>query len=145
MKLIRLPLLLCLAVFLALSCASAPDTNPPIEVAARVAGPLFFGSGISSPANIDVQITNKSAEVITVRTIRLSSPGMLEYGIRSAEKIVQQDLAAGETRVFNVPATAIASTTTQPTEPLTIRADLYLVSNGKPYHQFINIRGVQYN
>lgn len=118
----RVSLLFLVALIVA--CGSASSGRPAgiaaPEVRAGIAGTIFFGSGSTAPANIDVEVTNVANVPITLRRVEVDSPGMGTYGIQRASRIVRETIAPGETKRVTVFATAV-TTVRNPSEPLTIR------------------------
>jgi hypothetical protein len=111
-------------VVLIAACGSASSGRPTgiaaPEIRAGIAGTIFFGSGSTAPANIDVEVTNVANVPITLRRVEVDSPGMGTYGIQRASRIVRETIAPGETKRVTVFATAV-TTVRNPSEPLTIR------------------------
>lgn len=140
MRLNRLFSIGCIVV--AAACASSATRPPNVnqaDVDIRPAGSLFFGSGTTAPLNLDVTVTNRASVPIKVRSIRISSPGMVQYAIRPTEKIVSTTLAPGQSRTFAVNTTAVAgSSRLSPTEPLSLRADIDFEADGRSYREIFN-------
>jgi len=106
-----------------LACASGstrPANISAPQLRAGLAGTVFFGSGTSAPANIDVEVTNTSAVPIVVRRVEVDSPGMGTYGLIRTVRDLRENIAPGETKRVTVFATAV-TTVRNPSEPLTIR------------------------
>lgn len=116
--------LLFLVGLLASACGSASATRPANiaqpSIEAQLAGTVFFGSGTTAPANIDVAVTNTAGVPITLRRVEVDSPGMGSYGLIRTSREVRESIAPGETKLVTVFATAV-TTVRNPTEPLTIR------------------------
>lgn len=116
--------LVALFPLLSLACASGGNGRPANiaapEVNADLSGMVFFGSGNTAPANIDVEVTNVANVPITLRRVEVDSPGMGTYALRRSSRMVRETIAPGETRRVTVFATAV-TTVRNPTEPLTIR------------------------
>ena len=125
--------LLFLVVLFAMSCASAGNTRPATiaapEIRADVAGTIFFGSGNSAPANIDVAVTNRATVPIVLRRLEVDSPGMSTYGLLRTARQIRETIAPGETKSVTVFATAV-TTVRSPSEPLTVRV-IAEFENGK--------------
>ena len=113
-----------LTVLFALACGSTASSRPAgitaPEVRSDLAGTIFFGSGNTAPANIDVTVTNTASVPIVLLRVEVDSPGMSTYGIRRTVRQVRENLAPGETKRVTVFATAITEVR-NPSEPLTIR------------------------
>lgn len=112
------------ATFFAVACGSASSSRPAAitapEVRADLVGTVFFGSGNTAPANIDVTVTNTASVPITLLRVEVDSPGMGTYRIQRTARQVRENLGPGETKRVTVFATAI-TTVSNPSEPLTLR------------------------
>jgi hypothetical protein len=110
--------------------AVACGTSTPISTSGGRAGvgvvllaPVFFGSGTTAPANVEVLVENRAGLPITVRSIRVESSGMMSWGIYPSQRTFSETIAAGEAKAFPMFATAAArSSRMTPNEPLTVRA-----------------------
>ena len=92
-------------------------------VGVDLVSPVFFGSGTTAPANLDVIVENRSASPIVVRTVRVDSSGMAQWGIYPVQRTFRVTLNPGEAKVFPIFATAVASRARYtPNEPLSVRA-----------------------
>lgn len=136
-----------LSVLIAAACASGGRSGPSgvtqADVDVRTAGSLFFGSGTSAPLNLDVTVTNRASVPMTVRSIRISSPGMMQFTVRPAQKMFATILEPGETKTFPLSTTAIASRSRlSPTEPLNLRADIDFETNGRRFKEIFNFPSV---
>jgi hypothetical protein len=134
--------LLFLVVLFAVSCGSAGNTRPATiaapEIRAGLAGTVFFGSGSTAPANIDVSVTNRATVPIVLRRVEVDSPGMSTYGLVRTARTMRETIAPGETKSVTVFATAVTNVR-NPSEPLTLRviADF---ENGKDRWREITTR-----
>ncbi|HVS30618.1 MAG TPA: hypothetical protein VMS98_04090 [Thermoanaerobaculia bacterium] len=137
-----------ISLVIAAACATGaqrPANIPRPELSVAATGQPFFGSGFEAPVGINVQITNLAGEPIIVRSVRVASPGMVQFGIRPTERVLNETLAAGETKVFNLSAMAFASEEgLDPTEPLSIRAQAYFEVGGKQFREMYNFLNVTY-
>lgn len=139
-------LLSAAAVLLTVACASGPQrpadvTAPGIEV--RILNPLFFASTRTAAATFEVEVTNNAAAPMLVHSIRLSSPGMLEYSLRAEERRFGETVAAGETRAFTVATTVVAASAgVDDTEPLHIRVELDVEVGEKRYREIRTVMNV---
>lgn len=114
-------------VVLAAACSSA---GPPMStsggragVAVTLASPVFFGSGTTAPANLEVLVENRAGVAIVVRNISIQSSGMLSWGIYPTQRMFNETVNPGEAKAFPMFATAGARTSRMtPNEPLTVRA-----------------------
>ena len=116
--------LLFLVVLFAMSCASGGSVRPANvaapEIRADLAGNIFFGSGNSAPANIDVAVTNRASVPIVLRRVEVDSPGMSTFGLIRTSRQFRETIAPGETKGVTVFATAVTNVR-NPSEPLTVR------------------------
>lgn len=116
--------LLFLVSMLALGCGSASSSRPAgiaaPDLDAGLIGTVFFGSGNSAPANIDVVATNRATVPIVLRRIQIDTPGMATYGLVRTTRTVHETIAPGDSKTVTVFATAVTNVRT-PSEPLTIR------------------------
>lgn len=138
---------LSFSILIAAACSSGGGTRPSTvtqaDVDVRTAGSLFFGSGTSAPLNLDVTVTNRARVPMTVRSIRVSSPGMMQFTILPAQKMFSTTLEPGETKNFPISTTAIASRSRlSPTEPLNLRADVDFETNGRRFKEIFNFPNV---
>ncbi len=134
-------------LLVALGCGSTGGSRPADlaspEVTIRLGTRLFFGSGTTAPLILDVDVTNRAKEPITVRSIRVTSPGMVQYAIVPARRYAKETIQPGETRTISVPATAVASRPRlMPSEPLTIRAEIDFEARGKRFFEFFHLTGI---
>jgi hypothetical protein len=123
----RVSLLFLVAIVVSLftlACGSAGSSRPANiaapEVRAGLAGTVFFGSGRTAPANIDVEVTNQASVPIVVRRVEVDSPGMATYGLIRTTRDFRETVGPGETKRVTVFATAVTNVR-NPSEPLTIR------------------------
>jgi hypothetical protein len=130
-----------LLVLLAAACSTGslrPANIVKPEASVEALGTPFFGS-MSDEAAIDlgVTITNRAAETLQVRSIRVSSQGMTQYVIRSINQRFHDDIAPGETKRLIVPATAVSSIERlQPSEPLLLRIEVtFETKSGKIFRE----------
>lgn len=110
---------------------------PDLDV--RLSHPVFFGSSSSAPANIEVEVMNRAATPLVIRRVEVDSPGMIEYAIRRTVRDFRQTVNPGETKLVTVFAMA-DTTTSRPTEPLTIRAVIELQAEGKIWREYVQLR-----
>jgi hypothetical protein len=122
------------ATLFTLGCGSTSSARPAgiaaPEVSSELMGTVFFGSGNTAPANIDVTVTNRATVPIVLRRVEVDSPGMATYAIRRTVRQYGETIAPGETKRVTVFATAITNVR-NPSEPLTLRtiADFEVGSN----------------
>jgi hypothetical protein len=127
----------------AVACGSNQPQRPanftPPDLDVRLAHEVFFGSGTTAPANIDVEVTNRATTPLVVRRVEVDSPGMVEYAIRHAVRDFRQTVNPGESKVLTVFATA-ETAVRRPTERLTIRAVIELEAQGKTWREYVQVR-----
>jgi hypothetical protein len=106
--------------------------RPEIEFEAN--GTPFFGSGFTAPLDVDATVTNRSNAPVMIHSIRVTSPGMIQFTVRPIQRLIRQTLAAGETKTFVIPLTLLASSAgIRPTEPLNLRAEVDFIVDEKHY------------
>lgn len=135
-----LSILLLLSLACAASQARRPEGMPQPEISAQLVNPLFFGSVSSAPATIEIRVTNRGNAPLVVRRVELDSPGMGQYALARYARQYNETVPSGETKALTAFATAVAQTTTRPTEPLTIRAIVELQSEGKTWREIAIFR-----
>jgi len=132
-----------LATLLALGCGSAGSARPATvakpDMNVELAHDLFFGSGSTAPATIDVTVLNRATIPILLRRVELSSPGMVQYGIYPITRQFRETIQPGETKTVAVFATAQTSVR-RPTEPLTLRAIVDFEASGKVWREMLITR-----
>lgn len=110
---------------LAVACASTPQRpatvkQPDIELSP--ASPIFFGSGTTAPASLDLTIANRANVPLNVVRIRIESSGIADYALRTFERNYRETIAPGQTHVFPILMQAYAAYAgTRTAEPLTVR------------------------
>lgn len=131
-------------LLLSLACGSArvsrPESVAQPEIDARLAHELFFGSGVSAPATIEVRVANRADVPITVRRVEIDSPGMAQYTLGRAVRDFRDTLAPGEAKILTVFATAYAQTTRRPSEPLQMRLIVELEGGGGRWREVLIAR-----
>ena len=136
--------ILSILLLLSLGCAGGqmqrPEGMPQPDIDAHLVNPLFFGSGTSAPATIEIRVANRGSAPLIVRRIELDSPGMGQYTIGRYVRQYNETVPPGEVKALTAFATAYAQTTRRPTEPLTIRAIVELRSSGVVWREIAIIR-----
>lgn len=136
----RLRLLSIFVVTLAGACASAtrPPEIPPPSIHVRQMGSLFFGSGFTAPISLEVDVTNRAAEPLVVRQVRIESPGMAEYSLYPITRTFNTTLAPGQTETFHLSGTAYTNVTRlSPREPLAVRARVDFEARGRRFQELV--------
>jgi hypothetical protein len=105
----------------------------------RLAHEVFFGSLSEAPATIDVVVTNRASVPITIRRVEVSSPGMSSWTIRPRQQEFREVVEPGATKGVSLFTTARTSTR-RPTEPLTLRAIIYLEGGGASWREVLLAR-----
>jgi hypothetical protein len=128
----------------ALSCTSTkttrPESIPQPEIHARLLHRLFFGSGDTAPATIEVRVTNPSKVPLMVRRIEIESPGMRQYTLDRGVRDFRETIPPGEWKALTVFTRATALTTRTPEEPLMIRAIVELAAGEVVWREVIMMR-----
>jgi hypothetical protein len=125
-------------VLVAAACASSkrPANVAMAEVNVRPLATPFFGSGQQAPVALEVHVTNKATVPVNVRKIRISSPDVLQFSIRSEERVFGDTLAPGATKAFTVSTMASAtSTPATPLSPVTLRVVVEFEAAGTSYRE----------
>ena len=133
-------------ILLAAACGSGSMTTSGgrAAVAVSLASQVFFGSGTTAPANLDVIVENRSGLPIKVRNIRVQSSGMVQWGIYPVQRAFNETLAPGEAKAFPLFATAVARySRSMPNEPLSVRAVVQFESGEKNYQEMYNGQAYQ--
>jgi len=114
------------------------------EVAVRQLNPIFFGSGYQAPVTIGVAIRNPSKETIVITRVRLDAgPGMIEYSVRPAERIINETLAPEEAAATQINMTAWTNIARlHSVEPLALRAFVEFERAGQHYREIYLFRQV---
>ncbi|MDP9194744.1 MAG: hypothetical protein M3P06_23860 [Acidobacteriota bacterium] len=112
------------AALFTIACGSTGSSRPAgitaPDVSSDLSGTVFFGSGNTAPANIDVTVVNRASVPIVLRRVEIDSPGMATYAIRRTAREFRETIAPGETKRVTVFATATTNVRS-PSEPLTLR------------------------
>src|SRR5688572_1296783 len=110
MRLRLLPLLL-----LALACSSSSpspeggDSAPAglrPSITMQIRGSVHMDRTGEGPMTLLVHITNRAADAITLRRVRVQSWAMEQWAIDPAERYIVEKLAPGESKTVEISATA---------------------------------------
>jgi hypothetical protein len=112
--------------------------QPDIDVA--LAHSLFFAGGSTSPATVDVTITNRAAVPITVRRVEIDTPNMTEYRLRRAVREFKDVIDPGQSKTLPVFTTA-DTIVARPSEPLTVRALVELEAGEIKWRELVTVLG----
>lgn len=140
----RTPTLAAVLLVFVVACGSGTQTQRPAnfpqpELDVRLAHSVFFGSGSSAPATIEVEVMNRAATPLVVRRVEVDSPGMIEYAIRRTVRDFRETINPGQSKTLTVFATA-DTRVARPNETLTIRAIIELQAEGKTWREYVQIR-----
>jgi hypothetical protein len=129
------PLLL---LFIAIGCATGGATRPAgmsrPEAQIRQTGSIFFGSGSEAPAFFEVDISNTGEQPLTVRRIRVESPGMAQWSLVPLNRVYRETIAPGGTKTLALTATAVTRSS-RPVEPLSVRVTIDFEAEGKSFRE----------
>jgi len=130
---------LILLVACSTGSARPADVAEP-TIGLELAHELFFGSGATAPATIDVHVLNRATTPILLRRVQLSSPGMTTYAIYPITRDFRETIQPGEVKTVSIFATA-ETTVRRPNEPLTLRAIVDFASaGGKVWREMVITR-----
>jgi hypothetical protein len=136
--------MLSILLLLSLACAGTttkrPASVPQPDIDAHLVNPLFFGSGTTAAATIEVRVGNRGPVPITVRRIELDSPGMGQYTLARFVRDYRETVPPGQIKTLTAFATAYAQTTVRPTEPLTLRAIVEFEAQGVIWREILMMR-----
>jgi hypothetical protein len=118
---------------------SRPANIPQPDIDASLLHEIFFASQNNAPASIEVRVTNRAAVPITVRKIEVDSPGMGQYTILRTSRLVREVIESGQTKAIGITATAV-TTTSRPSEPLTLRAIVEFEAGGTHWREIMMAR-----
>ncbi|HEV3485264.1 MAG TPA: hypothetical protein VG106_07645 [Vicinamibacterales bacterium] len=118
---------------------SRPSSIAQPDVSAYLTHDVFFGSGDTAPATIEVTVTNRANEAIVLRRVEVESPGMVTHGILRTQRDFRETISAGETKSVTIFATA-QTFVRRPTEPLTIRATVDFEAQGTRWRHIVNMQ-----
>lgn len=137
----NLSILLLLLAACASNQSKRPANIPQPDLGARLVNPLFFGSGAQAVATIEVGIRNRASVPLTVRRIEIDSPGMGQYTLMRSVRDYREVIAPGGEKAMTTFATAVAQTTTRPSEPLQLRVILeFEAGEGQVWREIIMLR-----
>ncbi len=117
-------------ILLVAACSSSPSQNPyRPTVTVQQLNAMNFGATTSAPITIEVHVTNKHNQPITVQTIRLEGGLSQQYYVTPGDLTVRDLIAPGESRDFRISITAVSQQgRIRDPEPLNLRGFVtYLV------------------
>lgn len=132
----RYPCVPLLAFFFLLACgtsniAQRPANVAPPDLEAQLVNEVYFGSGTTAPATIEVRVRNNASIPITVLRIEVESPGMNEWGLIRQARVAHEVIEPGTTKSINVFATA-RTLTSHRSEPLSFDVKVQFASGPEP-------------
>jgi hypothetical protein len=123
----------------AIACASAPERPATVaqpEVQLTPAAPIYFGSGTSAPASLNLAITNRANVPLNVVRVRVEASGVADYTLRTFERNYRETLGPGETRVIPILTQAYAAYAgSRSNEPLTVRVFVDYEAEGTRFRE----------
>ena len=126
--------------FVAAGCGSTGSSRPAgvaePDINTELVGTVFFGSGQTAPVTLEVSIRNNATVPINIRQIEIQAPGMTTYTIRPVRRLVNEQVAAGDTRTINVFSQAY-TTVRDPAEPLSLRTTVHFEANGVRWREIV--------
>lgn len=131
------PLVLLLA-----ACSSSTPQNPyrPTVVAQQLSA-MNFGATTRAPITVEVQVTNRHSQPITVQKIRLEGGLSQQYSVTPAERTVREVIAPGKTFDFRLSLTAISHQgRIQDPEPLNLRGFVTYLAGEQQYQDLYLFR-----
>lgn len=121
------------------NAARRPESIARPSIVPQLVNQLFFGSGSTAPATIEVRVTNNATVPIVVRRIEVDSPGMGQFQILRTNRTFRETVAPGETRALSIFAMA-ETQRRNPTEPLTLRAIVDFESGKTTWREVVMTR-----
>jgi hypothetical protein len=99
-------------------------------------GTIFFGSGYTAPANLQIDLTNVSNEPVKLVRVGLSTPGMAQYSLQPISRTFNEEIAPKETKSYPLFGTAQTSIyRLRVSEPLVARVIVELEQGGKRFRE----------
>ena len=134
-----------IALILLAACSSSPRpkdvTRADVDV--RLTNSLFFNSAGIAAANFEVTVKNTASMPITLREVRLTSPGMVTYTLRAESRRMNETLDPGGSTTVLVTATVYGNPGSLiNNEPFAVRVFLDFEANGMRHHDYFNILNV---
>jgi|SRR5687767_11783777 len=117
-------------LLLLVACSSSTPQNPyRPTVTAQQLNLMNFGATTSAPITIEVHVTNKHTQPITLRRVRLEGGLSQQYQVTPADRALNDVIPPGESRSFRLSMTAYSQQgRIQDPEPLNLRGFVtYLV------------------
>ena len=115
-----------------------PENIARPDISVDLASSIFWGSQESVPTTVDVTVTNRADQPISVRRVEVSSVNMTQYRLRTGVRDFRDTIAPGETKVLPVTTTADRFVT-RPSEPLNLRAVLEIEAAGARWREIVSV------
>jgi hypothetical protein len=117
-----------------------PQNIPRPDIRVDLANNIFWGSSTTANVNLDVTVTNRADQPITVRRVEVSSPNTTQYRLRTGLRDFKDTIAPGETKVL--PLNTLAERyVNRPTDPLTLRAIVDIEAAGSRWREIVTVIG----
>lgn len=131
------------ALLLAVACAGTNTAQRPAHIAppgleAAIVNEVFFGSGNTAPATVEVKVTNTANEPVTVTRIEVDSAGMAEWGLQRQSRVFREVIEPGATKPITFFANAVTNTSRR-TEPLSFNVRVEFEGGGTRWQQFLRV------
>src|SRR5687767_7487554 len=129
-------------LLLLVACSSSTPQNPyRPTVTAQQLNAMSFGATTRAPITIEVHVTNKHTQPITVQEIRLEGGLSQQYSVTPAERTVREVIPPGESRDFRLSMTAISQQgRIQDPEPLNLRGFVTYLAGEQQYQDLYIFR-----
>lgn len=115
-----------------------PQNIPRPDIHVELANNIFWGSSSTANVNVDVIVTNRADQPITVRRVEVSSPNTTQYRLRTGLRDFKDIVAPGETKTL--PITTLAERFVQrPSDPLTLRAIVDIEAAGSRWREIVTV------
>ncbi len=115
-----------------------PQNIPRPDIHVELANNIFWGSSSTANVNVDVIVTNRADQPITVRRVEVSSPNTTQYRLRTGLRDFKDTVAPGETKTL--PITTLAERFVQrPSDPLTLRAIVDIEAAGSRWREIVTV------
>jgi hypothetical protein len=135
--------LLPLLLFLAVACGSAPQNPYRPIVTVEQLSPMSFGATTASPVSIEVQITNRAQQPMTVKIVRVEGGLSQQYVVSPVERVVTEVIQPGETGAVRLTITAVSQQgRINDPEPLNLRGFVTYRVGDQQFQDFYVFRSI---
>ena len=121
-----------LFAFVFAACASGtqrPATITQPEILLEPATPIFFGSGTSTAASLNLSIANTATVPLTIVKVRIETSGAADYNLQTYDRSYRDTLGPGQMKVIPIVTQAFAAYAgVRPSEPMSVRVFVYFES-----------------